>query len=154
MHTTKKKFIAPAVTKVTNEPLMAAGACNEQFIYTSAGGVKNNGYAQICYHFPKIERVGSTTFISFSSNNAGGNKYSTEIVNIPPGCTFVPPARQGQWTEGNTQYSVTDEVGLGWTYFKGTNGDCHFLGYIYLPNGTLISNANVMDYAASNILNF
>ena len=115
----KKQFIAPRITKVVNEELMA-GVCNAQFIYTSAGGATNNGYARICYHFPKIEKVGNHTFISISSNNAGGNGYSTEVVNLPPGCTFVEPViKDGelQWTEGNTTYSYTDEVGLGWQDF-------------------------------------
>ena len=33
----KKQFIAPRITQVVNEELMA-GVCNEQFVYTSKGG--------------------------------------------------------------------------------------------------------------------
>ena len=133
----KELFIAPKVTRVINDNLMAA-VCNEQFIYTSAGGATSDGYAKICYHFPKIDRISGYTIIAISSNNAGGNGYSTQVVNLPKGCTFVAPTRSGEWTEGNTQYSITSEIGIGWQDFVGTNGTCHFVGFIYDPQGNLI----------------
>ena len=37
----KELFIAPKVTRVINDNLMAA-VCNEQFIYTSAGGATSD----------------------------------------------------------------------------------------------------------------
>ena len=130
MKNVKKVFVAPKVTRVINGNLMA-GKCNDTFIYTSAGGVTSDGYANVCYHFPKVDKIGDYTIIAISSNNAGGNGYSTQVVNLPKGCTFVTPERNGQWREGNTQYSITTEIGLGWQDFEGTNGNCHFVGFIY-----------------------
>lgn len=144
MQNTKKKFVAPLVTQVINEELMAV--CNENFVYTSAGGVTSTGYARVCYHFPVIREITGYTFITIATNNY--NQYSTDIVNLPPGCTFVPPKQQGTWQEGNVQYNVTDEIGIGWQDFQGTNGTCHFIGFIYAPDGTLISNKNVSQYVA------
>ena len=134
----KKEFIAPTITKVVNDEVMAE-VCNEQFIYTSAGGA-SNGYAKVCYHFPKIEMG---VFVSISSNNDGGNGYSTAVVNLPKGCTFVQPKRAGEWTEDGIQYSITTEIPLGWGDFEGTNGNCHFVGFIYDPSGVLMDRAYI-----------
>ena len=45
----KKEFVAPTITKVVNEEIMAE-VCNEQFVYTSKGGA-SAGYAKVCYHW-------------------------------------------------------------------------------------------------------
>jgi hypothetical protein len=145
MINTKKKFIAPSVTKVTNEPLMAAGVCNELFISTSTGGASNEGPGVFCYHYPVIRVVTGYTHVTLTHNDY--NQPSICDVKLPPGCTFELPKQKGDWTEGKTSYSVTRLMDLGWNYY---NDKCHFLGFIYLPDGTLISNYNIEQFKVNN----
>ena len=116
----KKQFIAPRITKVVNEELMAE-VCNETFIYTSKGGA-SNGYANVCYHYRSQPN---------SNNKITYSRFQRAVViNIPKGAEFVTTPR-----DGVTIISTSETPD--WYDFEGTNGTCHFIGDIYI-NGELL----------------
>jgi nitrite reductase/ring-hydroxylating ferredoxin subunit len=134
----KKQFIAPRITKVVNEELMA-GVCNEQFIYTSKGGA-SNGYANVCYHYR----------INIDDKLFGYkiSEYGAIVVSLPKNAVFdaTPDVRDDKRTLFNPSdpllagsYLLPSE--LGWRDFQGLNGNCHFIGDIYI-NGELLTPEN------------
>lgn len=133
----KKQFIAPRITKVVNEELMA-GVCNEQFIYTSKGGA-SNGYANVCYHYR----------LNFSDKQFGYkiSESGAMVVSLPKNAVFdaTPDVRE----DGRTFYPPSEDTmttylhlsELGWRDFTGLNGNCHFIGDIYI-GGELLTPEN------------
>ena len=126
----KKQFIAPRITKVVNEELMA-GVCNDEFVYTSKGGALN-GYAKVCYHFRAYNPISSDMY----GYRTGANY--AYVVNLPANAVFRTdhPDYEGRhFTQGGVY--VTEEE-MGWRDFVGLNGTCHFIGDIYV-NGQLLT---------------
>lgn len=134
----KKQFIAPRITKVVNEELMAE-VCNEQFVYTSKGGA-SAGYAKVCYHW-RFSITDQYEAYSLS-------QYRCKVINIPAGAVFstTPDIPSGKELYTGTSGSYTSE--LGWQDFEGLNGTCHFIGDLYI-NGELITEDNVHKWAAN-----
>ena len=123
-------YSKPETKLIQNETLMAE-KCNEQFIWTSAAGVQPNGYANVCYHY-QFEEYGTICI----------SKYKGKVIDIPndPKITFVNRTKVGNYQENGKWYST--DLNGGWDDFEGTNGTCHYLGYIYY-NGTLIDESNI-----------
>ena len=128
--TKKKTFIAPTVAKVNNEEIMAA-ACNETFIYTSAGGATSAGWARVCYHY-RIPIPGTDKF--GYKNDLAAN--AAIVIDLPPNAVFstTKPETMNdgsttsglKYYEGGTWLSYTNGE-LGWDNFIGFNGKCHFI---------------------------
>ena len=133
----KKQFIAPRITQVVNEELMAE-VCNEIFIYTSKGGA-SNGYAKVCYHFRVSENAERAVYKI-------DNEYATNavVIDVPPGATFIKGCHDGKG------WDMSSTIEPGWHDFEGENGTCHFAGDIILPGNTWINKENVMNYASKN----
>ena len=130
-----KIYSRPETKLIQNEALMAE-KCNELFIYTSAGGV-SNGYANVCYHYQYYEK---------STKQYCVDDYTAKIINIPAtGITFKDRTKSGNYTEDGKNYSTS--LNTGWADFQGTNGTCHYLGYIYY-NGVLIDESNIDQFAS------
>lgn len=136
----KRNFIAPVVTKLDNEDIMA-GVCNEQFVSTSKAGATSIGYANICYHYQYLDPFYNTYTIS---------DYKAKVISLPKvGTTFVDRSKSGYYTEDGKKYSTS--LNTGWADFQGTNGTCHYLGYIYY-NGVLIDESNIDQFNSGDIL--
>ena len=136
----KRNFIAPVVTKVANEDIMA-GICNEVFVSTSKAGATSLGYANICYHYQYLDKFDNTYTIS---------DYKAKVISLPKaGTTFVDRTQSGDYTENGNKYSTS--LNTGWADFQGTNGTCHYLGYIYY-NGVLIDESNIDEFSSGDIV--
>ena len=137
----KKKFTVPTVTKVVNNEVMAA-VCDEQFVYTSAGGVTSTGHARVCYHYRSFPT--SSGVIGYSQT-----QYA-KVINVPVNAEFVAVPPGGTTRDGYT-VAITGTMNFptGWYDFQGTNGNCHFVGDIYV-NGVLIDRSNINQYEPSS----
>ncbi len=135
----KRNFIAPVVTKLDNEDIMA-GICNEQFVSTSKAGATSIGYANICYHYLYYEKSVNTYCI---------DPFKAKVISLPKaGTTFVDRTKTGDYTEDGKKYSTCEYTG--WADFQGTNGTCHYLGFIYY-NGVLIDESNIDQFNSGDI---
>ncbi len=137
----KRKFYAPVVTEVVNEVLMAgAGPCNDIFIYTSAGGSTSAGYANICYHYRS----------SIDENSYGYLRTKDAVkVTLPKEGVVFSTSHEIREEDGGKKFrsggTYLSENFLGWDNFQGTNGECHFIGDIYV-NGVLLTPDNMGPY--------
>ncbi len=115
-----------------------AGKCNEQFVYTSKGGLQSTGHARICYHYRSYPT--SAGVIGYSQS-----QYAA-LIDVPKNAEFVAHKPGEQTRDGYTVASSgTMNFPTGWYDFQGTNGTCHFVGDIYV-NGVLIDRSNLNQY--------
>ena len=130
-----RRYSKPETKLIQNETLMA-GKCNEQFIWSSAYGKQSAGFTNVCYHYQYYEKYTKQYCVDI---------YNGKIINIPASANvrFVDRERSGEYTENGKNYSMSSYKG--WADFVGTNGTCHYLGYIYV-NGILVDENNIGDF--------